>query len=173
MSKLYKTIGLIGYGSLAKKVEKLALAFDMRVLVAERKNSIEIRAGRTEFDQLLKQVDVLSIHCPLTEHTENLISAREFNLLKPTALLINTARGGVVNETELLSALMEKRLAAAATDVLCQEPPAGDYPLIEQQPDNLIITPHIAWASVQARTRLLAQLVEHVRYYLICSSSGR
>ncbi len=160
-----KTIGLIGYGSLAKSVEKVARAYDMKVLVADRKGRVHIQQGRTGFEQVLQQADIISIHCPLTADTENLISTAEFELMKSSAVLINTARGGIVDEVALLEALENKQIAAAATDVLSQEPPSADHVLLAHQPDNLLITPHIAWATVEARERVLAQVIGNINEY--------
>jgi len=158
-----KTLGLVGYGSLARSVEKLALAFGMKVLIAEHKGTKAIREGRTAFEQVLRQSDVISLHCPLTEDTENLIAQADFEQMKGTALLVNTARGGIVNEHDLVLALNEKKIAGAATDVLSQEPPPNDNVLLTAQLDNLIITPHIAWASKEARHRLLSQLALNIK----------
>lgn len=157
-----KTIGLIGYGTLAKSVEKVARAYDMKVLIAARKGEAATITGRQTFEQVLKQADIISIHCPLTAETENLISTAEFELMKTTAVLINTARGGIVDEQALLHALRDKKIAAAATDVLSQEPPSNNHPMLINQPDNLLITPHIAWATVEARQRVLSQVVGNI-----------
>ena len=160
-----KKIGLIGYGVLAKSVERVAQAYDMQVLISERKGSSEVRAGRVSFEQVIEQSDVLSIHCPLSVETENLISTPEFNKMKPSAVLVNTARGGIVNEQALLNALFSKQISGAATDVLTQEPPSKDHPMLINQPNNLIITPHIAWATKEARQRVLAQVIENIRSF--------
>jgi len=162
-----KTLGLIGYGTLAKSVEHLARAFGMKILIAERKSSLEIRAGRTSFDGVIKQADVISLHCPLDDNTKALISTAEFESMKPTALLINTARGGVVDELALIQALNNNEISAAATDVLNIEPPPEDHPLIDSMPENLVVTPHIAWASIEARTRLLLQLAENIEQHVL------
>ncbi|WP_419831568.1 D-2-hydroxyacid dehydrogenase [Endozoicomonas atrinae] len=157
-----KTMGLVGYGNLAKSVEHLARAFGMHVLIAEQKNATHIRSGRTPFDQVIKESDAISIHCPLTEATRDLFSMTELQQMKPSAILINTARGGIVNEGDLITALNNGEIAGAAVDVITTEPPPKDYPLIINKPDNLIITPHIAWATLEARTRLLHQLVSNI-----------
>lgn len=157
-----KTIALIGYGSLAKSVAKIALAYEMEVLIAARKGQIQLPQGRVAFEQALQQADIVSIHCPLNSDTESLISTSEFELMKPSAVIINTARGGIVDEMALLQALQSKQIAAAATDVLSQEPPAEDHPLLVKQPDNLLITPHIAWATVEARTRVLNKVINNI-----------
>ena len=158
-----KTMGLIGYGSLAKSVEHLAKAFGMRVLIAEHKGAAEIREGRTAFDRVLKESDIVSLHCPLNQETENLIGAAEFALMKPSAILINTARGGIISEQDLVNALATNTIAGAAIDVLTQEPPSQEQILLNTQLDNLIVTPHIAWASQEARLRLITQLAQNIK----------
>ena len=158
-----KTMGLIGYGTLAKSVEHLAKAFGMRVLIAEHKQAKTLRCGRLSFTDVIAQSDVISIHCPLTRATQNLFTKAEFQQMKPSSLLINTARGGIVNEEDLVTALNNGDIAGAALDVIAIEPPPPDYPLIINQPKNLIITPHIAWATPQAKSRLLQQLVNNIR----------
>lgn len=157
-----KTMGLIGYGNLGKSVEHLAKAFGMQVLIAEQKGAGKIRPGRVPFEQVLKEADAISIHCPLTDGTRDLFTASEFKQMKSSALIINTARGGIINEPDLIDALNNGEIAGAAVDVITAEPPARDYPLIVNKPDNLIITPHIAWATLEARTRLLQQLVSNI-----------
>ncbi len=157
-----KTMGLVGYGNLAKSVEHLAKAFGMHVLIAEQKGATHIRPGRTPFDQIIKESDAISIHCPLTEATRDLFTMAELQQMKPSAILINTARGGIVNEADLITALNIGEIAGAAVDVITTEPPPEDYPLIINKPDNLIITPHIAWATLEARTRLLHQLASNI-----------
>ncbi|WP_067520835.1 D-2-hydroxyacid dehydrogenase [Endozoicomonas ascidiicola] len=158
-----KTMGLVGYGHLARSVEHLAKAFGMNVLISEQKEADNLRPGRTPFQQVVSDADIISIHCPLTESTRNLFSEPEFQGMKSSAILINTARGGIVNEAALVTALNNGDIAGAAVDVITTEPPPEDYPLIRHQPDNLIITPHIAWATLESRTRLLQQLVNNIR----------
>ena len=161
-----KTLGLVGYGSLAKGVEKLAHAFDMKVLVAQRVGTSESQNDRLLLDELLPQIDVLSIHCPLTSETKNLIGKREFQLMKNSALLINTARGAVVNNAELAVALHDKVIAGAGIDVLEQEPPPLNHPLITTKLPNLILTPHIAWAAIEARQRVIDKVAENLQRFL-------
>ncbi|MCP3849802.1 MAG: D-2-hydroxyacid dehydrogenase [Gammaproteobacteria bacterium] len=156
-----KTIGLIGYGDLGQAVAKIAKAFDMKVLVAKRDEN-DSREGRLLLKELLPQLDILSLHCPLTESNNHLISTQELNLLPEQAILINTARGPLVDEVALLSALKQKSIAGAGLDVLSQEPPESDHPLLNSGLENLIITPHIAWASQQSRQRLLDQLAKNI-----------
>lgn len=157
-----KTLGLIGYGTLAKSVEKIALAFDMKVIISDRKNANTVREGRVSFDDVIKTSDVISIHCPLTPKTTNLISKVELNLMKSNAVVINTARGGIINEADLIDALQQNIILGAAVDVLTVEPPNAEHLMLNTTLDNLIITPHIAWASVEARQRLLEQVCENI-----------
>jgi len=157
-----KTLGIIGYGSLGQAVAKLADAFGMNILISERVDSAEIRQGRVSFEQVITQADILSLHCPQTAATENLISAKVFTKMKPTAMLINTARGALVNSTDLLSALKTKQIAYAVLDVLEQEPPPADHPLLNAKLINLKITAHIAWASSEAQQRLIDLLSENI-----------
>lgn len=161
-----KTLGIIGYGKLAKSVINVANAFDMKVMVAERKDAITIRTKRYDFEEVIKNADVLSIHCPLTDETKELIASEQLNSMKSSAIIINTARGGIINEFDLLAALENKRIAGVATDVLSEEPPRNGNPLLSYQGDNLIITPHIAWASQQARQRLLNQVIANIRDFI-------
>lgn len=157
-----KKMGLIGYGTLAKSVEKIAQAYDMDILIADRKGEEVTRPGRVPFLQVIEQADVISIHCPLTQDTENLISAAELNKMKSSAVIINTARGGIINEEALLKALANNNIAGVATDVLTVEPPTTEHPMLTHSLDNLIITPHIAWASIEARKRLLNKVIENI-----------
>ncbi|MBL4899238.1 MAG: D-2-hydroxyacid dehydrogenase [Colwellia sp.] len=157
-----KTLGIIGYGNLAQAVIKLAEAFGMNILISERVNSAEIRQGRVSFEQVIAQADILSLHCPQTSSTENLIDSNIFVKMKPTAMLINTARGALVNSTDLLTALTTKKIAYAVLDVLEQEPPPADHPLLNTNLANLKITAHIAWASSEAQQRLIDLLSENI-----------
>lgn len=156
-----KTLGIVGFGELGQGVARIAEAFGMRVLVA-RRGPDDARPGRLSLHELLAEVDVLSLHCPLTEQNRNLIGSRELALMKPTAMLINTARGGLVDEAALAASLREGRLAGAAVDVLSQEPPTDDNPLLQPGLPNVIVTPHIAWASREARQRIVDQLAENI-----------
>ncbi len=165
-----KTLGIVGYGSLGQAVAKLAKAFGMNILLSERPASrstnTEIRQGRVSFEQLITQADIISLHCPQTVDTTNLINADVLAKMKPTAMLINTARGALVNSTDLLVALKNKQIAYAVLDVLEQEPPPADHPLLlAQQVDgleNLKITAHIAWASSEAQQRLIHLLSDNI-----------
>ncbi|MBU1310328.1 MAG: D-2-hydroxyacid dehydrogenase [Gammaproteobacteria bacterium] len=160
-----KTFAVIGYGALGQASARLAAAFGMQVIIAEQPDARTCRPGRVPFYQALAQADVVSLHCPLTAETTRLFNAQVLAAMKPTALLINTARGGLIDETALLQALQNGQLGGAALDVLCQEPPAPDNPLLNAGLANLIITPHMAWATAEARQRMVAQLASHISAY--------
>ncbi|HIP95149.1 MAG TPA: D-2-hydroxyacid dehydrogenase [Leucothrix sp.] len=161
-----KTLGLVGYGNLAKGVETLAKAFGMKILIAQRAGSSEASDGRLLLHDLLPQVDVLSIHCPLMPETKNLISTKEFELMKSSAVIINTARGAVIDKFALAKALKDQEIAGAGIDVLDQEPPPLDHPLLDEKVPNLILTPHIAWAAVEARQRVIDKVAENLGHWL-------
>lgn len=160
-----KTLGIVGYGELGRGVARVAEAFGMRVLLAQRPGAIEPEEGRIPLPVLLPQVDVLSLHCPLTPETRGLIGAWELALMRRDAVLINTARGGLVDEAVLADALRKGALGGAGIDVLSLEPPTDGNPLLAPDIPNLIITPHSAWGSRESRQRLLEQLAENVREY--------
>ena len=160
-----KVLGIIGFGELGKAVAHMGEAFGMRCLVAQR-NAQDQRPGRVPLEELLAQADVLSLHCPLTDQTRGLIGTEQLARMKPGAILINTARGGIVDEPALRRALVEGRLGGAGVDVLAEEPPAAGNPLLEAKLDNLIVTPHIAWASRASRQRLLDQVAKNIASYL-------
>ncbi|MBC3239094.1 2-hydroxyacid dehydrogenase [Pseudomonas lurida] len=157
-----KTLGLLGHGELGGAVARLAEAFGMRVLLGAIPGR-PARADRVPLDELLKQVDALTLHCPLNEHTRDFIGARELALLKPGALVVNTARGGLINEQALADALRNGHLGGAATDVLSVEPPVNGNPLLAGDIPRLIVTPHNAWGSREARQRIVGQLAENAR----------
>lgn len=159
-----QTLGIVGYGELGQAIAKVATAFGMQVRIANRPNT-PLQSGRDDLAALLPEIDVLSLHCPLTPDTQNLIDANALSLMKPSAILINNARGGVVNEIALANALRQQSIAGAATDVLSQEPPPADHPLLAPDLPNLIITPHVAWAGVQAQQNLLAQVVANIQAF--------
>lgn len=159
-------MALIGYGDLGSAVAKAASAFGIEVLISERKNS-PIREGRVAFEEALKHGDIISIHCPLNDDTKNLISTNEFALMKPNAVLINTARGGIVNESALANALINKKIAGAAIDVLSKEPAEDSNPLIQYKGNNLLLTPHIAWASRQSISRLIQQIALNIEAFQV------
>jgi glycerate dehydrogenase len=162
------TLGLFGHGTLGRGVERLALAFGMRVLVAGRKGARDVREGRTPFEEVLRRSDVVSLHVPLGAETRRLIGREELALMKPSAILINCARGGVVDEGALAEALREGRIAGAGVDVLSREPPDGN-PLLAPDLANLIVTPHVAWASREAQQALADQLVENIEAFFLKS----
>ncbi len=151
------TLGIIGAGNLGRETARLATAIGMNVLFAERLGATECREGYTPFEEVLKSADILSLHCPLTPTTENLINRNTLGLMKKGALLINTSRGPVVDEMALFEALQSGHLGGAALDVLAKEPPAADNPLViaAKTMPNLILTPHVAWASDSAVTTLV------------------
>jgi len=159
-------LGVIGYGSLGKAVARLGEAVGLKVLVAERKNAPEIREGRKGFHDVLRLSDVVTLHCPLTEATRDLISTDELALMKPSAILINTARGALINESALLAALSSGRIAGAGIDVLRNEPPREGNPLLEKDWPNLIVTPHIAWASRGAMQTLADQVIDNLEAFV-------
>jgi glycerate dehydrogenase len=156
-----KTIGIVGYGHLGRAVASIAEAFGMKVLLAKRNNE-DTRPGRVALHDLLPQVDVLSLHCPLTEETRGMIGADELSLMKKDAVLINTARGGLVDEDALLDALKTQEIGGAGLDVLEKEPPPVGYPLLKDELPNLIVTPHTAWASRESRQRLIDEIVLNI-----------
>jgi len=160
-----QTIGIIGFGELGRAVAKVARCFGMHVLLARRDTSDE-REGRTDLNVLISSADIVSLHCPLNEDNHHMISSAEFAMMKPDAMLINTARGGLVDETALLQALEKKQIAAAALDVLEQEPPSVNNALLDYRSENLIITPHIAWASRESRQRLVDEIAENISAYV-------
>lgn len=159
-----KTLGVLGHGELGGAVAKLAEALGMRVLTGNLPGRPP-RADRLELDDLLTQVDALTLHCPLTEQTRNLLGARELQLMKPSAFLINTARGGLIDEQALADTLRSGHLGGAATDVLTSEPPTNDNPLLAADVPRLIVTPHSAWGSREARQRIVGQLRENAEAF--------
>ncbi|WP_395505361.1 2-hydroxyacid dehydrogenase [Ectopseudomonas hydrolytica] len=159
-----KTLGLLGHGELGSAVARLAEAFGMRVVLGQLPGR-PARADRLALHELLPQVDALTLHCPLNEQTRNLIGAAELALMKPQALLVNTARGGLVDEQALADALRRGHLGGAATDVLTQEPPKDGNPLLTGDIPRLIVTPHNAWGSREARQRIVAQVVENAEAF--------
>ncbi|PKI12913.1 D-2-hydroxyacid dehydrogenase [Colwellia sp. 12G3] len=157
-----KTLGIVGYGSLGKAVAVIAQAFNMRVIISERPKANAIRANRVCFDQVIEQADIISLHCPQTAETENLINADVLSRMKNTAVLVNTARGALIDETALLDALKSKEIACAILDVLTQEPPPASHPLLNSNLESLKITAHIAWASIEAQQRLIDLLSQNI-----------
>ncbi|MEN1835189.1 2-hydroxyacid dehydrogenase [Pseudomonas lijiangensis] len=159
-----KTLGLLGHGELGSAVARLAEAFGMRVLLGQIPGR-PARADRLPLEELLPQIDALTLHCPLNEHTRNMIGARELQLLKPQALVVNTARGGLIDEQALADALRSEHLGGAASDVLSVEPPVAGNPLLADDIPRLIITPHSAWGAREARQRIVSQLIENAQAF--------
>lgn len=155
-----KSLGIIGYGELGRAVAETAKAFGLNILIAESLCGNR-NENRVSLDVLFQQSDIISLHCPLTEQSHQLINKASLSKMKQTAILINTARGELVNEKDLLTALKEKQISAAGLDVLSSEPPVDNCLLNSPMP-NLIITPHIAWASSQSRQRLINQTAENI-----------
>ncbi|SDH65310.1 2-hydroxyacid dehydrogenase [Pseudomonas panipatensis] len=155
-----KTLGLLGHGELGSAVGRLAEAFGMRVLLGQLPGR-PARPERLPLEQLLPQVDALSLHCPLNEQTRGMLGQRELDLMKPGAFLINTARGGLIDEQALADTLRRGHLGGAATDVLSVEPPKDGNPLLAADIPRLIVTPHNAWGSREARQRIVAQVAEN------------
>lgn len=153
-------MGIVGYGELGQAVAKVAEAFGLQVLVGARPGQAPVD-GRISLTELFKEADVISLHCPLNEQTQNMINAQSLALMKPTAVLINTARGGLVEADALAAALRAGQLAGAAIDVLDQEPPPAGHALLDTTIPNLIVTPHIAWAAREARQRAIDQTAEN------------
>jgi len=160
-----KSIGILGFGNIGKAVAEIALAMGMKVLVSSRtEKKMPVGCRWVEQAELFAQSDVVTIHCPLTAQTTELIQHETLKQMKNTAILINTSRGGVINETDLADALNSGEIAAAGLDVLSNEPPKSDNPLLTAK--NCIITPHIAWASHDTRERLVEISAQNVQQFL-------
>ncbi len=159
-------MGIIGLGRIGQTVARLAEAFGMKVVATGRSKPKDLPAGIAWFDleTLLRTSDVVSLHCPLTPETKHVIDAERLKLMKPTAFLLNTSRGPLINETSLSAALHAGQIAGAGLDVLSVEPPASDNPLYNAP--NCFITPHISWATRSARSRLMRVAVENVREFI-------
>jgi len=163
-----KSLGIIGYGVLGQGVARAATTLGLRVLISEsfaENNKPDEGIARVPFDTLLAESDIISLHCPLTDNTEGLFDETAFKKMKSSAILINTARGGLINDHALIKAIEDKAIAGAAIDVLDQEPPDSDHPLMQKQYSNLIITPHIAWAAREARQRALDRIAENIEAF--------
>tara|TARA_B110001469_G_scaffold5590_1_gene5841 strand:- start:2997 stop:3959 length:963 start_codon:yes stop_codon:yes gene_type:complete len=162
-----KVIGIVGAGELGSGVAKIAEAFGMQVVFAALPGrSYSPQANRIPFKDLLTKADIVSLHCPLTKDTAGLISTEELGLMKDSAILINTARGALVDEHALKKALQERTIAGAATDVLSVEPPVDGNVLLDESIPNLIITPHVAWIAHESRQRLVDQVAGNVEAFL-------
>lgn len=168
------TIGIVGHGELGGGVANIAPQFGMSVMIARRAGQKAAPDdGRSDISDLLRQSDVVSLHCPLTDETRGLIGADELKLMKPNAILINTARGGLIDTAALADALRSGTIAAAAIDVLPQEPPVDGDPLLNYEGDNLILTPHIAWGTIEARQRAINELAANVQAFLAGEKRNR
>lgn len=161
------TIGLVGHGNLGSGVARMARQFGMTVMLARRPGTEAVPGdGRFALTEVLERSDAISLHCPLTDETRGLIGGRELLLMKPGAILINTARGGLVDSAALVKALRSGTIAAVAIDVLPNEPPVGGDPLLDYKGDNLILTPHIAWGTVEARQKAIDEVAANAEAYL-------
>ncbi len=159
-----KNLGIIGYGSIGKRVAEIGKSFGMNILICESLINKNLSSARLPFKEILQHSDILTIHTPLTEQTKNLIYEKELKIMKKTAVLINTARGGIVNEQDLYEALKNREIRYAALDVLTEEPPKNGNILFDAP--NCIITPHIAWTSYEARQKLVAGISENIKLFI-------
>ena len=170
------TLGLIGSGSLGNGVVRLAEAFGMRVLRAERKGAASVRPGYTAFADVLREADAISLHCPLTDDTRGLIGEAELRAMRRSALLINTARGGIVDEAALIQALKEGWIGGAGFDVITAEPPPAGHPMVAPELlalPNFLLTPHVAWASRPAMQTLADQLIDNIEAFVAGAPRNR
>jgi glycerate dehydrogenase len=167
------TLGIIGHGAIGQAVAQIAVAFGMNVLFAEHKGAVKVRTGYTAFDKVVRESNVISLHLPLNEQTRHLIGTAEFERMRPGALLINTARGGLVDEAALLDALRSGRIGGAGFDVLEKEPPAQGHPLLDLDMPNFIMTPHIAWSGREAMQTLADQLIANLEAYAAGAPQNR
>ena len=170
------TLGLIGSGTLGNGAARLAEAFGMRVMRAERKGAAVVRPGYTAFEAVLAEADAISLHCPLTAETLNLIGEPELRAMKRSALLINTARGGIVDEAALIRALKEGWIAGAGFDAITVEPPSADHPMVDPALlalPNFLLTPHVAWSSRPAMQTLADQLIDNIEAFVAGAPKNR
>jgi glycerate dehydrogenase len=160
------TIGIVGYGRIGRAVARLGFAFGMNVLVNDITDLTDLSddVSSVDLDTLFHKSDIVSLHCPLTPQTEKLVNRERLKLMKPSAFLINTSRGSLVDEQALVEALDNGLIAGAGLDVLEQEPPTADNPLFTAR--NCYITPHIAWATASARERLMRIVIENIKAFL-------
>ena len=160
-----KKIGLVGLGNTGMRTARIAISFGMEVHAFTSKSHFQLppEIKKMELDELFAECDIVSLHCPLTEQTREMVNARRLSLMKPNAILINTGRGPLINEQDLADALNSGRIYAAGVDVLSQEPPCADNPLLTAR--NCYITPHIAWASTAARQRLMQIALDNLKAY--------
>ena len=171
------TMGIVGYGELGSAVARKAREFDMDVLISARPGTDPVAAStnddRVSFDALLSRSDVISLHCPLTDETRELFAADTFHKMKSTAILINTARGALIDSAALAGALQSGEISAAAIDVLPQEPPTHGDPLLDYRGGNLLITPHVAWGTDRSRQDSIHELAANVRAFLAGEKRNR
>lgn len=160
-----KTLGIVGYGELGSNVARAAEAFGMRIMISARPGAAA-SGNRVPFETVLANADYISLHCPLTPETEHVINRKTLTQMKPGAFLVNTARGGLVQSSDLIDALEAGAIAGAAVDVLDQEPPASGEPLTSAGLPNLLVTPHNAWGAIESRTRLVEQMRENIDGFL-------
>ncbi len=159
-----KTLGIVGYGNIGKRVAEIAKAFGMRVVIAKSNPDKDYEEkDRLSIEEVLKESDIVTLHVPLNSATKDMISTKELNLMKKNSIIINTARGGIINEESLYIALLKKKIKGAACDVLTEEPPKNGNKLLNL--DNIIITPHSAWASIQSRQALVEGIVRNIEKY--------
>ena len=161
-----KTLAIFGRGNIGKTLATYAQAFKMNVVFAEHKNAQSVRDGYVSFDEAIRSADVVSLNCPLTPQTANMIGEAELQRMKPGAILINCGRGGLVDEAALVAALKYGQIGGAGFDVLTQEPPRDGNPLLKARLPNLIVTPHIAWASQEAANRLFDILLDNINRFV-------
>ncbi|OFR72508.1 D-2-hydroxyacid dehydrogenase [Neisseria sp. HMSC069H12] len=161
-----KTLAIFGRGNIGKTLATYAQAFKMNVVFAEHKNAQSVRDGYVSFDEAIRSADVVSLNCPLTPQTANMIGEAELQQIKPGAILINCGRGGLVDEAALVAALKYGQIGGAGFDVLTQEPPRDGNPLLKARLPNLIVTPHIAWASQEAANRLFDILLDNINRFV-------
>lgn len=161
-----KTLAIFGRGNIGKTLATYAQAFKMNVVFAEHKHAQNVRDGYVSFDEAIRSADVVSLNCPLTPQTANMIGEAELQQMKPGAILINCGRGGLVDEAALVAALKYGQIGGAGFDVLTQEPPRDGNPLLKARLPNLIVTPHIAWASQEAANRLFDILLDNINRFV-------
>ena len=162
-----KTLAIFGRGNIGQTLATYAQAFKMKVVFVEHKHAETVRDGYVSFDEAVRTADALSLHCPLTPETANMIGEAELQQMKPGAILINCGRGGLVDEAALVAALKYGQIGGAGFDVLTQEPPRDGNPLLKARLPNLIVTPHIAWASQEAANRLFDILLDNINRFVV------
>lgn len=168
-----KTLGIIGLGTIGKSVAKAAQGLGMDVVALAREGAGESICPRLPREQFFSECDAISLHCPLTTETCGIINAETLGMMKPSAFLLNTGRGQLVNEADLAEALKNGGIAGAGLDVLTEEPPPADHILLDPTVPNLLITPHTAWASAESRKRVIAGVAENIESFFQCEESNR